>query len=266
MDSQTHIEFAEQLLAMAGSHRGYAIASLFPQIDRYPHVFHRMYAHTVCKAQRLTQIGLRVLAEPSFLDNAHQFDIRRFREEQARFEDYLCARAVTLPGQNTERGDAALLAFVSHLYLDTFNQPTQPFAPLSVYCSGQWALWEKIGDFRLTLYTTPVIDQLRHELFTEKLWTQVDPFEPAVQIEAMLHRLCRFSLGHIHEVIVEPSMSIMGLAQRANHEVARCCDFLASFEDVLTKLHIHHLRDASNVAQHHSNIKPSHERIAVNAN
>jgi hypothetical protein len=54
MDSQTHVEFADQLLAIAGRPAGCAVASLFPQIDRHPHVFHRMYAHTVLSLDRIS--------------------------------------------------------------------------------------------------------------------------------------------------------------------------------------------------------------------
>jgi hypothetical protein len=42
MDSQTHVEFADKLLAIAERPAACAVASLFPQIDRHPHVFHRM--------------------------------------------------------------------------------------------------------------------------------------------------------------------------------------------------------------------------------
>lgn len=244
MDSQTHVEFADRLLAIAGRPAACAVASLFPQIDRHPHVFHRMYAHTVLKARRLTQTGLRILTQPDWRDDAHAFDVRRFREEQARFENYVRAQRWSLPTLDADSSEAALLAYVSHLYLDTFNQPTQPFAPLSIYCAGQWSLWEKIGDFRLTLYTTPVIVKLRRDLIAHTLWAEADAFAPAVQIEAMLLRLCELSLDRISEDIVEPAMQAMQLEASGNRAVGRCCDFLASFERVLVDLHIHHLEAA----------------------
>lgn len=244
MDSQTHVEFADRLLAIARHPAACAVASLFPQIDRHPHVFHRMYAHTVFKARRLTQTGLRILTEPDWRDDAHAFDVRRFREEQARFENYMRAQRWALPALDAESSEAALLAYVSHLYLDTFNQPTQPFAPLSIYCSGQWRLWEQIGDFRLTLYTTPVIVKLRRELIAHALWREADAFAPAVQIEAMLLRLCALSLGHVSDAIVEPAMQAMQLSSTGNAEIARCCEFLENFESVLVDLHIRHLKAA----------------------
>ena len=143
MDSQTHVEFAEKLLAIAKRPAAFGVASLFPQIDRHPHVFHRMYAHTVCKARRLTDTGLSVLSDADWRDEAHPYEVRRFREEQGRFENYMRAQHWRLPVRGLEGDEAALLAYVSHLYLDTFNQPTQPFAPLSIYCCGQWSLWKR---------------------------------------------------------------------------------------------------------------------------
>jgi hypothetical protein len=244
MDSQTHVEFADKLLAIAGKPAACAVASLFPQIDRHPHVFHRMYAHTVLKARRLTRTGLQILTRPDWRDDAHTYEVRRFREEQTRFENYMRVQRWQLPALDARIDDAALLAFVSHLYLDTFNQPTQPFAPLSVYCSGQWQLWEKIGDFRLTLYTTPVIARLRRELMAHALWAQADAFAPDVQIEAMLLRLCELSLGRIGDDIVEPAMQAMQLTATRSPAVNRCCDFLAQFERVLVDLHIRHLEAA----------------------
>ena len=82
MDSQTHVEFADKLLGLSRQHPAYAVASLFPQIDRYPHVFHRMYAHTVFKAARLAQTGLRVLSQDGGPDNTHAYEVQRFQEER----------------------------------------------------------------------------------------------------------------------------------------------------------------------------------------
>lgn len=244
MDSQTHVEFAAKLLEIARCPPDFAVASLFPQIDRHPHVFHRMYAHTVLKARRLTHTGLQILTRPDWRESGHVYEVRRFREEQTRFANYMRAQGWLLPALDAPAQDAALLAFVSHLYLDTFNQPTQPFAPLSIYCAGQWQLWEQIGDFRLTLYTTPVIVGLRRDLMAQALWAQADTFTPAVQIEAMLLRLCALSLNRIGDEVVAPAMDAMRLTAAHSAQVRRCCAFLAEFERVLVELHIRHLQAA----------------------
>ncbi len=250
MDSQTHVEFADKLLGLSRQHPAYAVASLFPQIDRYPHVFHRMYAHTVFKAARLAQTGLRVLSQDGGPDNTHAYEVQRFQEEKARFQAYMQAQSLTLPDVDPGAHEAALLAYVSHLYLDTFNQPTQPFSPVSIYCSGQWRMWERIGDFRLTLYTTSVIAQLRHDLMRHALWAEAEACTPSVLIEAMLERLWRMSLDKIDASIVAPSMQAMGLGRNSPIEVARARQFFEAFEDLLVDLHLKYLVAATDVSTH----------------
>ncbi|OGI55738.1 MAG: hypothetical protein A2V58_05950 [Candidatus Muproteobacteria bacterium RBG_19FT_COMBO_61_10] len=263
MDSQTHVEFADKLLALSRQHPAYAVASLFPQIDRYPHVFHRMYAHTVFKARRLAETGLRVLTQDGWSDDTQAFDVRRFQEEKARFQAYMQAQSLTLPDVDPCAHEAALLAYVSHLYLDSFNQPTQPFAPVSVYCSGQWRMWEQIGDFRLTLYTTPVIGQLRHDLMHHPLWAEADACTPSVQIEAMLERLWRLSLDRIGASIVAPSMQAMGLSRNSPHEVARAREFFEAFEALLVDLHLKYLVADNAVAASEFSTHAARARRAV---
>lgn len=263
MDSQTHIEFAEKLLGISHNHPAYAVVSLFPQIDRYPHVFHRMYAHTVFKARRFAETGLRVLNQDDWRDDSQKYAVRRFKEEKARFQTYLQAQSWTLPEIDPHAHEAALLAYVSHLYLDTFNQPTQPFSPVSIYCAGQWRLWEQIGDFRLTLYTTPVIDRLRQELMAHSLWSEAQAFPASVQIEAMLQRLWRQSLGKIDEAIVAPSMEAMGLRRNPANEVAQARDFFESFENMLVGLHLKHLVGNEQTATAADNTREHAARRAV---
>lgn len=241
MDSRTHVEFAAKLLALAGADPALSLVSLFPQIDRHPPTLHRMYAHTVFKAQAVTQTGLRVLSDDHSENLQHAFEVRRFQEEKARFLSYAGTERWPLPGFDLIDHEAVILAYVSHLYLDIYNQPTQPFAPQSVHCSGQWALWEKLGDFRLQLYTTPSIDGLRRDLFTNGLW-QTAKFCPAIVLtQAMLVRMCAHSLGRISETLVAPAMRAMGLPVVARQELATAEAFLVAFENVLNALHIHYL-------------------------
>ena len=114
---------------------------------------------------------------------------------------------------------------------------------------------EEIGDFRLTLYTTPVIVRLRRELMAHALWQQADSFAPTVQIEAMLLRLCEQSLDRVSETIVQPSMRAMRLQSVKSAAVMRCCDFLATFESLLVDLHIRHLQAASDMENTHEHLE-----------
>lgn len=241
MDSRTHVEFATQLLALIHADTDIAVVSLFPQIDRHPPTLHRMYAHTVFKAQAITQTGLHVLQDETWQDVQHAFEIRRFKEEKSRILSYREGKPWILPSLDSVNREAVLLAYISHLYLDTYNQPTQPFAPLSVYCSGQWKLWEQLGDFRLALYTTPIIHSLREDLFSHDLWEKAGSLSAVTLIQSMLVRMCQHSMGKIKEELVIPAMRSLDLEMLTIAEIASSCEFLIEFEQVLSSLHITHL-------------------------
>ena len=257
MDSQTHVEFAAKLLAMSKAPASLALISLFPQIDRFPHTLHRMYAHTVFKARIVTETGLRVLQDDHWHDDEHAYEVRRFKEEKPRYLSYLARQEWTLPGLASVNREAALMSYVSHLYLDTFNQPTQPLAPHSVYCAGQWKLWEQIGDFRLTLYTTPAITDLRSELFADEIWNRVTSLTSVALIQAMLVRICQQSLDKISTDIIKPAMNSLLLEPLSSGDIAGAREFLEEFEHILSQLHIKHLSRYSSGLKLQGNARPA---------
>lgn len=247
MDSQTHVELASKLLDITKAPVNLSLLSLFPQIDRFPHTLHRVYAHTVFKSHTLTETGLRVMQDDAWSDPSRAFDVRRFQEEKPRFLSYLQNQGWDIPQLDRTHFESALMSYVSHVYLDTYNQPAQPFAPVSIYCSGQWKLWEKIGDFRLALYTTPVITELRAELFANAIWKNLPVFTPAVLIQAMMVRMCRLSLDKIGEQILPEAMQAMMLEMQPAAEVSRATAFLEEFEHILTDLHLKHLAPGATI-------------------
>lgn len=265
MDSQTHVEFAAKLLAISSAPVNLSLISLFPQIDRFPHTLHRVYAHTVFKARTLTETGLRVLQDENWEDNHHAFDVTRFKEERPRFLSYLANQQWSIPGITAVTREAALMSYISHVYLDTYNQPAQPFAPQSIYCSGQWKLWEKIGDFRLALYTTPVITELRSELFAQNIWKPVPSLSAVAIIQAMMVRMCRLSLGKISEEIVTPAMQSLMLEPLPPSEISSACEFLEEFENILTGLHLKHLPPNTAFFRPSSQPQPVHDGERVTA-
>jgi hypothetical protein len=188
-------------------------------------------------------VGLQVLAGLEPLDEGWAFAERRFRQERARILSYWKQGAWT-PPESTDSDRGGVLAFVSHLYLDAYNQPTQAFAPASVHCSGQWELWERIGEFRLRLYTTPLIDALRAELFADPLWRLAAPFDPLTLTQAMLVRLARLSLQRVNGALIVPAMEALGSDTRSSAECRPAIDFLEEFENVLCRLHVRHLAPA----------------------
>lgn len=250
MDSQTHVEFAAKLLDITSAPVNLSLLSLFPQIDRFPHTLHRVYAHTVFKARTISETGLRVLQDEAWEDEHHAYEVRRFKEERPRFLSYLANQNWTLPVYTAADREAALMSYVSHVYLDTYNQPAQPFAPLSIYCAGQWKLWEKIGDFRLPLYTTPLIGELRAELFAHDIWNKVSPQSAVAIIQAMMVRMCHHSMGYISPSIIAPAMHSLMLEPLTQTEIAYSCEFLAEFENILNKLHLKYLVPLNKVIHH----------------
>lgn len=240
MDSRTHVELANKLLALCKADSTLSVVSLFPQIDRWPHTLHRMYAHTVFKAQSISATGLQVLADDGWEDEVNAYEVSRFKEEKQRLLSYLPTPSWSRTLGADER-EAALMSYISHVYLDTYNQPAQPFAPLSVYCSGQWALWEKLGDFRRTLYTTHVINDLRGELFTDRFWNGLPSMSATALTQAMMQRMCQHSLGKIGEDVIPVALGSQALAPCPSGEVGIANEFLREFEAILNKLHIQHL-------------------------
>jgi hypothetical protein len=249
MDSRTHVILASQLLRLCGGRPALQIVSLFPQIDRSPPTLHRMYAHSVFKAGSITDIGLKLLgnASPKIVsaqsdDPDTQFAVRRFGEERERILSYqgLHTWDETDELRDGDR-DAAIMAYISHLYLDTYNQPTQPFAPDSVYCAGQWALWERLGEFRLALYTTPIIDELRDELFSKSIWNDEHSYSASILTQAMLSRICDFSQERIPVGLIATGMRAVGFERHTDYEIRSACDFLREFENCLFDLHVKHL-------------------------
>lgn len=244
MDSTTHVAFAAQLLRLSGGDPAYAVVSLFPQIDRNPPTLHRMYAHTVFQARELAEIGLqRLAATPpdaatmAAMASRNGFATRRFSEEQARILSYQHEPQWS----STAMNDHVLLAYVSHLYLDTYNQPTQPFAPRSVYCSGQWTLWQALGEFRLRLYTTGIIDALRAELFDDHWWHGAPKLSAAALTSAMMVRMCSFGLDRLPPTLVQAGQAALNLAPEPPAAVDEAEAFLRAFEARLDALHRRHL-------------------------
>src|SRR6266480_754455 len=90
MDSLTHVYFAHKLLQMAGANKSAAVCSLFPQIDRQPAYFHRMYGHPFLQISRLADIGSQVYRTGAVATNlAGDYAAERFLQERDRMIGYV---------------------------------------------------------------------------------------------------------------------------------------------------------------------------------
>lgn len=235
MDSLTHVEFAQDLLRSAGAKDWHAIACLFPQIDREPPTLHRLHAHALRKARWLTRMGMNALAGTS--DQAASicpYEWERFQLEKPRLLTYADRFGLS----RTEDIDniAGQVAFVSHLYLDTFNQPVQAFTPFTAAGSGQYALWERLGDFRKELYLSSAITELRAELRRRSPVAQHSA-SPALWLWAMARRLRDLSLTPIDPRLVEEVGRACAWPQVDASACEEAVHVLIDTEELLTELH-----------------------------
>jgi len=182
MDSLTHVYFAWRLADVSGTDKASAYAALFPQIDRNPPYFHRLYAHNFALARDLSRIGQEVMATgkipPKFKDN---YAWKRFLEERPRIlsyrEKFSNASGIVLPAPGTDALSGAV-AYLSHIYFDTYNNPVQAFLPDVVHSCAQVDLWKSLNPvaFRLSLYESDNIEAFRKRLYFSSLWeTRLEP-------------------------------------------------------------------------------------------
>src|ERR1043166_1144144 len=117
MDSLTHLYFADRLLRMTGQNRAAGVASLFPQIDRVPAYFHRMYGHPIEMITRLLPVGEAVYWGGNARGDAYV--IGRFRRERARMrgfeKGYWAKVGQPLPRVKPDR-TSIVIAWLSHVY------------------------------------------------------------------------------------------------------------------------------------------------------
>src|SRR5207249_8335217 len=102
MDSLTHVYFAWRLAEVSGTETASAYAALFPQIDRNPPYFHRLYAHNFALARDLTKIGQEVMATGKIpVKFRENYAWKRFLQERPRIlayrEKFSAASGLPLP-------------------------------------------------------------------------------------------------------------------------------------------------------------------------
>jgi hypothetical protein len=211
MDSMTHIYFAERLLRSADFDSAAVDCSLFPQIDRTPAYYHRLYAHSVPKTRAVVDAARTAYwSDPAAEDESSYFAVR-LREDATRIRRYVAASPFHIANNQVPPAEAQCLAFVSHIYNDQFNNPIQAFVPFSVYPSGAWSLWEQLdaAEFRWFLYEKAAITALRDEVFAASEW---DARVPAAALTtAMVTRLAAASAVEIAARAIEQTLRTLGL-------------------------------------------------------
>jgi hypothetical protein len=211
MDSMTHIYFAANLLDVADEDRRAVACSLFPQIDRTPAYYHRLYAHSIAKAAPVIEASRAAYWPEISSINETSYLQTRLHEDRDRIRRYVAASPYCLEDAQVPSDLSMRLAFVSHLYNDQFNNPIQAFVPYSVYPSGAWELWESIdaAEFRWYLYERTAIDDFRDETFSAPEWRTTNSGEAL--IAAMITRLAKASTVSIGQDAIDAAMKSVGI-------------------------------------------------------
>ena len=241
MDSLTHIYFAQRLLRATGKDTSAAVASLFPQIDRQPAYFHRMYGHPYFQIGKLAPVAMEVYTTGEIgEEDGFYYARQRYVDERARMQSFVAqyeSETGELLGPLMGDLEAVVLAYASHTYQDMFNNPMQGFLPEVVYPSGQWALWEQLDaiDFRTVLYEPDNIAGFREEFFNDSLW-KVD-LEPRAVLMAMITRSAAACQGSVGDDVIGRAFTALEVGDRpATGDVQLAAAFLIEHEQLLSKL------------------------------
>lgn len=221
MDSMTHIHFAARLLDACEQSRDALDACLFPQVDRNPAYYHRLYAHSAPKAAQIIaaakdaywpEVVGQGVAKP--VGAQEDYFRHRLREDVGRISGYVSKSPFAdQSSREVPSDDAVLLSFVSHLYNDLYNNPIQAFIPYSVIPSGAWSLWESIdsSEFRWYLYNKETISELRSEVFDDTRWSEHFTYQGMVA--AMISELARAAASTIDSTATIQVLESVGLGE-----------------------------------------------------
>jgi len=193
MDDFTHLVITYKLLESCGCDVRATIYSLLPALDRKPPHFHRVYGHIISNFPKILTTATHVLANDNVSVDKSSYEYVRISEDKESLLN-LARAASTLIGDESICNPSfdkvgGGVAILSHIYLDTYNNPVQAFLPDSVYSSGQWNFWSHVGylTFRTKFYEESVISTFRKNLFNDSVWnTKLDPY---TLIKAMIIRL-----------------------------------------------------------------------------
>lgn len=244
MDSVSHVYFAYRLHQVSNTQPQALACSLFPQVDRKPPYFHRLYAHSIAQIPVLGPLGVDLVwnnnseqTSPSPTTNVHT----RFLEEKDRFLSYLqrVSEVFSIPTFSSDPPDylSTVMSYLSHLYLDTFNNPLQPFTPNTPHICCQMSLWKQLNPivFRVNLYAPGTIARFHKEMFLDGEWNLT--IEPHALIHALLQKTadtCMFPLDEGLITRAYQHLSIGDLPTLEERSVA--LDFLEGLEQQIVAL------------------------------
>jgi len=252
MDDITHLLVAKGFLRLVEKPEDYAIFSLAPIADAEPRSSHRICCHTFFNFPRLITAAEAVFCGLQKTARSSWYEYSALQKQAAsiylRLKD---ARIITnIQRELKPDKEAELLAIVSHLYLDLFSNPLQPFAPVNNWCCGRWELWRNIDYLKLhkVLRTPERIAEIHKKLGTFPVWTVFAKSDPKMIILSQLWRICdslaspeREKVG-LHDKVTKLLGSILGgdlISQVASIRDCQEMLILQDFEKYLSKTIVH---------------------------
>lgn len=241
MDSLSHIYFAYKLLTVVHGDVSTAVCSLFPQIDREPAYLHRMYAHPFFMAGRLSGPGAHVYRSGEIMRGCEgEYAWIRFHQDRARmvsFSKQFEEETQLSLGTLSDDLPSITLSYVSHTYVDVFNNPMQAFLPQFPYPCGKWELWTELGaiSFRTALYASERISSFREEFFEHPIWNIT--LDLYALITAMVVRTAEASALPVPDDVVESAVISLGSESMADpSEIETAVEFLVELEGLLVDM------------------------------
>ena len=208
VDHLTHIVIAYKVLDVCGCDKKAAIYSLLPAIDREPAHFHRLYAHIIHNFPAILKAALKVFARQDISLNKNSYEYKRVAEDKDYFLGLVREALAWIKDKSILEPSPDLLSagisMLSHIYIDTFNNPVQAFLPESVYASGQWDFWNQVDYlvFRSKFYSEFAIKAFRSMLSKSDVW-EVESLDPFALVKAMIIRLGDLSRPHVGYEVVD---------------------------------------------------------------
>lgn len=177
-----YLQFCRNILAKCNSNEDAMIYALLPMLDTKLPNMYGSYFHAVENIPRIVESASVVFCGKSKKESKDSFSYNLLSENAQMLAKMYTDSRKTLGTKNStifpEDKALAVLAALTHIYLDIFEKPKQVFLPYSPACSGQWAFWEKVDMYSLRrLFNDPKNNAMLLEAMSQKkVWdVKIDP-------------------------------------------------------------------------------------------
>jgi len=178
-DHITHIIVGKYLLNTIGLDPSASIYTMIPMLDTKPGYYHRVYDHCLIRSPRITEVAINWFTKQDIESIQGTREYVRLQEEAPVYtESVKKAAEITKDASLVNPSKdyfSGIIAVISHIYIDTFNNPVQPFLPDCCYCSAQYTFWNSIDvwKFREKFYKPENLVGF-HQKLNKRLSTNFD--------------------------------------------------------------------------------------------